>query len=200
LLKRAAGESTMKPVARLVLPFVLALAAPIAGCAVDAQDPAEDTQITDDELKTSSFERDLAKAVQGMVLISETDAPFTPLKETIRASDSINAGLVRIKFEHSQLVQDQEMGPMRNLQIREMDFDEWFEVDPRDLADPRIDNFQKTQMRKQMALGKLLAKNLSDRHVFRFSHGEDTGAVLIFIVGRAPGNKMMGVFTVAVET
>lgn len=187
----------------LLLPILIVPVSGLMGCAADTAAPATEPAASpeEEELRATSFEKQLKDAVKGMDLISESDAPYTPIKASIGKADKIDAALVTAKFASSKLVADQQMEvPMAQLQVEEVDFAEWFSVDPADLADPRIDAEQKNQMRKRAALGKLLTKNLSDRHVFRFSQGPDTGAVLIFLVGRAPGNKLMGCFTVAVET
>ncbi len=123
----------------------------------------------------------ISRACEGLVYISETDAPVTPVD--LGAADSINGEIIL-----------QRVGLKAGTKISEMDVKIFF-AKLTTIKEGQSES-QKTRAKMFLALGKVLEKNLHSLKVYRFGKIR----IDILIVGLDDSGHILGVRTVAVET
>ncbi len=123
----------------------------------------------------------ISRACEGLVYISETDAPVTPID--LGASDSINGEIIL-----------QRAGLKAGTEIDEVEVDRFF-AKLTAIKDSQTDS-QKARAKKFLALGKVLEKDLRSLKAYRFGQIR----IDILIVGLDDAGHIVGVRTNAVET
>ncbi|MEQ1643408.1 MAG: nuclease A inhibitor family protein, partial [Pyrinomonadaceae bacterium] len=123
----------------------------------------------------------ISRACEGLVYISETDAPVTPVD--LGAADSINGEMIL-----------QRAGLKAGTEINEVDADRFF-AKLTAIKDWQTES-QKARAKKFLALGKVLEKDLRSLKVYRFGQVR----IDILIVGLDDAGHILGVRTNAVET
>jgi hypothetical protein len=135
----------------------------------------------DGEKIFSSFDDALAAACEGLIYISETDAPIVPFRGK-------NAGPVTVEAVLKQT------GKPSGTPAEERDFHEFFERLTRDRD--WFGDAERARAKKFLELQKLLEENLVDLKVYRFGQIR----LDIYVVGVDLGGSLIGVSTSAVET
>lgn len=123
----------------------------------------------------------ISRACEGLVYISETDAPVTPID--LGGSDSIDGEIIL-----------QRAGLNAGTEINEVEADRFF-AKLTAIKDWQTDS-QKARAKKFLALGKVLEKHLRSLKVYRFGNIR----IDILVVGLDESGHILGVRTVAVET
>jgi hypothetical protein len=123
----------------------------------------------------------ISRACEGLVYISETDAPVTPID--LGRSDSINGEIIL-----------QRAGIKAGTEINEVEVDRFF-AKLTATKEGQSDS-QKARAKKFLALGKVLEKDLRSLKVYRFGQVR----IDILIVGLDDAGHIVGVRTNAVET
>jgi uncharacterized protein len=153
-------------------------------------------EATDAQIKT-----EIETAAEGVLFSSEGDFPFLYVEAPLNGD--INEQAVRDAF--AELVDNDENadGPMDTLVSMNESWDAWKadEHSCQDKEDPDL-MIWCAPMRN---FESVLESNLSDIQVFYFGRKGEPGsvdgvAVSVFIVGRAPSGKMIGVRTIAIWT
>lgn len=123
----------------------------------------------------------ISRACEGLVYISETDAPVKPVD--LGPADSINGEIIL-----------QRAGLKAGTEINELDVKTFF-AKLSAIKDWQTDS-QKARAKEFLALGKVLEKDLRSLKVYRFG----TVRIDILIVGLDDAGNILGVRTNAVET
>lgn len=123
----------------------------------------------------------ISRACKGLVYISETDAPVTPVD--LGTADSINGEIIL-----------QRVGLKAGTEINEVEGERFF-AKLTAIKEGQTDS-QKARAKKFLALGKVLEKNLRSLKVYRFGQIR----IDILIVGLDDAGQILGVRTNAVET
>jgi len=123
----------------------------------------------------------ISRACEGLIYISETDAPVTPID--LGASDSINGEIIL-----------QRAGLKAGTEIDEVEVDRFF-AKLTAIKDSQTGS-QKARAKKFLALGKVLEKDLRSLKAYRFGQIR----IDILIVGLDDAGHIVGVRTNAVET
>ncbi|MEQ1646464.1 MAG: nuclease A inhibitor family protein [Pyrinomonadaceae bacterium] len=123
----------------------------------------------------------ISRACEGLVYISETDAPVKPVN--LGTADSINGEIILKRA-----------GLKAGTEINEVEADRFF-AKLTAIKEGQSDS-QKARAKKFLALGKVLEKDLRSLKVYRFG----TVRIDILIVGLDAAGHILGVRTKAVET
>lgn len=123
----------------------------------------------------------ISRACEGLVYISETDAPVTPID--LGAADSIDGEAIL-----------QRAGLKAVTDVSEVDAKKFF-AKLTTIKDWQSES-QRTRAKKFLALQKVLEKHLRSLRVYRFG----TVRIDILIVGLDDAGQILGVRTKAVET
>lgn len=134
----------------------------------------------ENEKDLSSFDERIAQICDGLIYISETDAPLTPFQSD--APKELNA--VAIAEIASVDASPVEMVSADAWFARLVEEKDWWGTDEKDIA------------KRFARLNALLEEHLRDLLVFRFGRIQ----IDIFIVGTDPDGHIVGVRTHAVET
>jgi nuclease A inhibitor-like protein len=130
---------------------------------------------------SAELQKDLEKACEKLIYISETDSPVEPFLDS--AIDEIIKDTVA-----------RALGRKPAEAVEEMELRAFFEKLTR--TRDWHNDAQRRLMKRFADLEKLLVENLDDPKVFRFG----TIRIDIFVVGRDADGNLAGVKTVAVET
>ncbi len=123
----------------------------------------------------------ISRACEGLVYISETDAPVTPID--LGAADLIDGEIIL-----------QRAGVKAGTKMSEVAATKFFDKLTK-IKEWQTES-QKARAKKFLALGKVLEKNLRSLKVYRFGDVR----IDILIVGLDDAGHILGVRTVAVET
>lgn len=123
----------------------------------------------------------ISRACEGLVYISETDAPVTPVD--LGTADTINGEIIL-----------QRGGLEVGIEINEVEVDRFFAK--LTAIKEGQSNSQKARAKKFLALGKILEKDLRSLKVYRFGRVR----IEIYVVGLDDAGHIVGVRTLAVET
>jgi len=152
----------------------------------------------DAEIKT-----EIEKASSGLLFMSESDYPFTYVSAPL--SGSITESAVRKAFAADVDGDPAADKPMTSLVGMTATWEDW-KGQNHNCADPNDDSPEGiAACQKMRTLEQVLESNLTDIQIFYFGAKGTPGSVdgigvSIFIVGRSPSGKMVGVRTIAIWT
>ncbi len=153
----------------------------------------------------TDFQGEVSRASEGLWYTSESDYPFTFVRDEQSAEGGITEELVRDSFGALVDADSSADKPMADLFAMEATWDAW-KGQLHSCADPNDDSPEGlAQCSKMRNLEQVLEANLHDVKVFYFgANGEpgsvDGTAVSIFIVGYTAEGNLAGVRTIAIWT
>lgn len=156
------------------------------------------TTITDAEIKT-----EVERAADGLFYMSEGDFPLEFVSGALGAGGKVDEAAVRAAFAALVDADEDADGPLASLFAMERTWDDWKSKEV-NCGDPE-DEVGQVMCNKMRSVENVLESNLTDIKVFYFgSKGApgsvDGTAVSVFIVGRSPEGKLVGVRTIAIWT
>jgi uncharacterized protein len=155
------------------------------------------TSVTD-----AQIQKEVERASEGLTYMSESDFPFEFVSGALPGG-KVDEAAVRAAFASIVDSDENADGPLAELFAMEESWDEW-KASEVGCQDPE-DEIGMQQCMKMRSLENVLQSNLQDIKVFYFgSNGEpgsvDGTAVSLFIVGKSPSGKLVGVRTIAIWT
>jgi cytochrome c556 len=156
-------------------------------------------------LSTAELQKQLAKAVDGLEYMSESDYPFDVFVAPGAAGAPIDAAAVKAAFNDKVSTKNTEKGTALKDMIgsEERPFDEWMSNDTSDIDESDADAVKYAEGMKK-AYG-LMKANLKDLKVLLIAEEslektEDVGFLHCFIVGRAADGSLVALHTGLVWT
>jgi hypothetical protein len=151
----------------------------------------------------AAIEAALAAAAEGLLYTSESDYPFEVVTGSVADGAPVDEATVRAEFASYVDKKADADKPLASLFAMSKTWNEWKAL-AHHCADPN-DPVEVAQCKKMKALEAALEGSLTSVNVFYFGSvgapgSVDGTGVSIFLVGRTPSGKLVGVATLAIWT